>query len=393
MQERNRIKRAISLLILIAVMLVSIGAIFADGPDASNGIEAINAVENLEDQDRDIDEDVDLVEDEQAEDGQDEEDIEDKEDDNIEEEEGKEEDIDEDLKEDEDLEEDKEEDLEETEEEEDKEETEDEALAFSDIQGHWAYDRILVWAENDVLRGYPDGSFKPENKITRGEFMAIVNKAMGYIEEAEIAYSDVEEDAWYAKHVARAEAAAYISGYEDGTMKPEGFITREEVASIIRKVAGLDQDQEGGQVFTDEISDWAKGHVGALAAGRYMNGYIDNDGVRTFGAKNDIKRAEAVVVIDNLFRELEEEKTDENIDDIVEEDEEDVEDQEKEETEEREEVEEDEETKEDGETQEEIEDEDKETQENADEGSEKDDEENQDGDQDSPVENDEKTEE
>ena len=93
-------------------------------------------------------------------------------------------------------------------------------LEASDISGHWAEEKIQSWIDQELIKGYEDGTFKPENNITRAEFMTLVNGAFDYTETEEISFSDVAEDAWYAEAVKKAKAAGYITGYPDNTMRP-----------------------------------------------------------------------------------------------------------------------------------------------------------------------------
>ncbi|AKL95189.1 S-layer domain containing protein [Clostridium aceticum] len=183
-------------------------------------------------------------------------------------------------------------------------------VSFNDIQGHWAEERIIEWAEMEVVRGYGD-TFKPDNNITRAEFMSLMNKTFyedmteEEIAQAEVYLADVDADKWYAPIVEKAVAAGYISGYGEGIMKPENFITREEVATILSKIFELDQSPEAVEVFadTDTISDWAKGHVGAIVEVRFMTGYTEGT-TRTFKGNSNITRAEAVVTLDNVFTKI-----------------------------------------------------------------------------------------
>src|SRR5665647_2630116 len=113
------------------------------------------------------------------------------------------------------------------------------AVNASDISGHWAEDTIQSWVDQGTIKGYEDGTFRPENNISRAEFMTLVNGIFGYIEVKATTYTDVKADAWYADAVAKAAAAGYINGYPDGTMKPDNSISREEAATIIMKINKL----------------------------------------------------------------------------------------------------------------------------------------------------------
>ncbi len=165
----------------------------------------------------------------------------------------------------------------------------------SDIADHWAEDEIQSWVDSGYIKGYPDGTFKPENHITRAEFMTVVNSAFGYTEKAKIDYTDVEEGKWYTEAVAIAKAAGYINGYPDGTMKPNAKITRQEAAVMIGKINELKADAAAADKFDDgkAIPAWSKGAIGACVTAKILSGYPDG----TFLANNHIKRGESVIAL------------------------------------------------------------------------------------------------
>jgi len=111
--------------------------------------------------------------------------------------------------------------------------------AANDLEGHWSQSVVENWLNQGMIKGYPDGSFKPDKTITRAEFMAIVNKAFNLTEETDISFTDVKASDWYYKTIRLAKAAGYINGYPDGSMKPNSPVTRQEAAvmlGIIKKV-------------------------------------------------------------------------------------------------------------------------------------------------------------
>src|SRR5665648_964786 len=137
------------------------------------------------------------------------------------------------------------------------------AVTISDISDHWAKATIQDWVDKEYINGYEDSTFKPDNNITRAEFMTLANKAFDYTTTTAITYIDVEADAWYAGEVAKAKAAGYIEGYPDGDM-------------LI----------------------WSKEAVGAVKTAEIMMGYPDG----SFGPQNMIKRGEAVVTLDRAMK-------------------------------------------------------------------------------------------
>lgn len=171
-------------------------------------------------------------------------------------------------------------------------------LEASDISGHWAEEKIQSWIDQELIKGYEDGTFKPENNITRAEFMTLVNGAFDYTETEEISFSDVAEDAWYAEAVKKAKAAGYITGYPDNTMRPDSPISREEAATIITGITQVEGNPEGKTSFTDDKSlSWSRDAVAAVSETKIMNGYPDG----SFMPQNLIKRGEAVVALDGAL--------------------------------------------------------------------------------------------
>ncbi|SDK11901.1 S-layer homology domain-containing protein [Natronincola ferrireducens] len=169
----------------------------------------------------------------------------------------------------------------------------------NDIGGHWAGGVIAKWIEKGLAKGYPDGSFRPNNSITRAEFIALTNKVFGFTEEAIISFKDVKEENWFAPAIKQAIAAGYISGYPDGTIRPHNPISRQEVAIIIGKVKNLEERQHAANIFSDsqKISSWSKGFVGAVLEKGFIGGYPDG----SFKPTTSITRAEALVVLNNVM--------------------------------------------------------------------------------------------
>ncbi len=170
------------------------------------------------------------------------------------------------------------------------------AADLSDISNHWAKSQIESLIERGVITGYPDNTFKPNNTITRAEFITMTNKAYSFTETATIDYTDVPASAWYAAEIAKAKAAGYIAGYEDGTMRPDAQITRQEAAKIISVIRNLDSSSDAAlSAFTDagSIPAWSRGYVAAMVDAKLITGYPDG----TFKAANAINRAEAAVIL------------------------------------------------------------------------------------------------
>jgi hypothetical protein len=173
---------------------------------------------------------------------------------------------------------------------------------FKDVSHHWASQSIQEWVKDGFIKGYEDGTFRPDKGITRAEFVTLVNHAFGFTEKAPINFKDIHSADWFYDSIAEAKAAGYISGYEDGTMRPNNEITRQEAAVIISKVMNLaiSQDTDALQQFSDRssIENWSKAFVNAVVNKGYMKGYPDH----TYQPKHLITRAESVVTLDHALK-------------------------------------------------------------------------------------------
>ena len=168
----------------------------------------------------------------------------------------------------------------------------------NDISNHWAKEEIEYLLGKNIVSGYPDGSFKPDKSITRAEFIKIINNAFGYSEIGQVKFTDVKKADWFYDEIGKAVAAGYINGYTDGTMKPNNPITRQEVSKIMVVVFGLSEtESESANGFKDssKIDAWAKVYVSILKDKGYISGYPDG----TFRPTSPITRAEAVKIITN----------------------------------------------------------------------------------------------
>lgn len=167
---------------------------------------------------------------------------------------------------------------------------------FTDVQGHWCQTKIDKWVSDGIINGYPDGTFRPNANITRAEFITLVNKVFGFTSGTNISYPDVPQTDWYYNAVRIARYEGYISGYEDGTMRPNAQITRQEAAKIITVILSLTQNTQVTYGYGDSanMDTWARGYIGAVANAGIMSGYTSGELAGTFGGRRNITRAECV---------------------------------------------------------------------------------------------------
>jgi hypothetical protein len=124
---------------------------------------------------------------------------------------------------------------------------------FTDIGNHWAKDLIIKFTEQDVLTGYPDGTFKPDGNLTRAEAVTLLNKYFNITQSGYPDFKDVVPDDWFYFQVGSAYDRGYISGYPDGTFKPNGKITRMESFIMLYNLLGMPQYEDESVIkkFTD----------------------------------------------------------------------------------------------------------------------------------------------
>lgn len=109
---------------------------------------------------------------------------------------------------------------------------------FSDAAGTPYETEIHTLSCYDLVSGYGDGTFRPQQMITRAEFCAMVSSALNLDTlSAESPFSDTHEDAWYSGAVSAMWAKGFISGYEDGTFRPDNTITYEEMVCVLNQVS------------------------------------------------------------------------------------------------------------------------------------------------------------
>ena len=147
--------------------------------------------------------------------------------------------------------------------------------------------------------GYPDGTIRPEGKITRAEVAAIFFRLLTDDARAEFDcrdndFTDVDDGAWYNRSISTLAKAGILSGYLDGTFKPNAPITRAEMASII---ARFDKLTETVKTFNDIEGHWAQKYI-ELAA---TKGWLSGDGDGSFRPNDNIKRDETFAMINRVL--------------------------------------------------------------------------------------------
>lgn len=153
--------------------------------------------------------------------------------------------------------------------------------AFADTQSHWARDYIDALAAKGIVSGFSeDGTFRPDDPVTRVQFAAIVNKAFATLppkrERGGVAFTDVAPNFWGTEAIETAYAVGFMSGYPDDTFKPNQNIPRVEV--LVALSSGLNYSNIDSDVLSyyqdaGQIPDWATGAIAAATEKKVVVNY------------------------------------------------------------------------------------------------------------------------
>ena len=171
-----------------------------------------------------------------------------------------------------------------------------------DYSEHWAADMIDIAVSKGWVTGYPDNTFKPDNTLTRADFVTLLARLSGETVEPVTAnpFPDVPADEYYAASVAWAVSAGIINGFDDGTFQPKTAITREQMAHIMTlylKHKGMDVQAVDETSFhipdLDKIQPYAKNDVLFC----YANALLNGRGSDGFVPQGNATRAEACTIL------------------------------------------------------------------------------------------------
>lgn len=173
------------------------------------------------------------------------------------------------------------------------------SLAYTDTEGHWASDVIDELSNKKIINGYSDGTFKPDDSVTRAEFIAIVNRMLGLTTESSKYIPDISRHDWFYSDIRKAVEAGILKGNEEGYVRPNDTITREEAVVILARAFKVTQAPGTGIKFEDrsEVSNWARESVYTFVKYGYINGYYGN----LIKPKENVKRAEVLTIIKRII--------------------------------------------------------------------------------------------
>lgn len=164
---------------------------------------------------------------------------------------------------------------------------------FNDMSGHWAAANIQTLVQKGAISGYPDGSFKPNKTITRAEFATVLVKALNLNMQSGKTFADTQNH-WAKDYISTAYNQGIVKGMNDTQFAPDTEISREQMAVMIVNARKL-SNRQSLLNFVDKssISTWAFPAVATAVENKIFSGYPDN----TFRPQGHATRAEAVTAI------------------------------------------------------------------------------------------------
>ena len=180
---------------------------------------------------------------------------------------------------------------------------------FRDLpENHWAKEVITFMVTKGFLKGYPDGTCRPDKPVTRAEFVAFLGRVLGLQEmEGTVGFDDLRPAEWSSRAVAAAYRHGLVKGYSASQFGPDDYITRAQVAALLTRALvfkGFSLSLEEAQVtellnpFKDHrsISTWARTSVAMAVSEGILRGYPD----QTMGPERPATRAECLAILKRL---------------------------------------------------------------------------------------------
>ena len=173
---------------------------------------------------------------------------------------------------------------------------------FSDVgRGDWFYKPVQFVYEEGLFTGVGAGSFAPRDNMTRGMFVTVLGRLAGAVDDAgdDQIFPDVGENEYFSRYVAWAYRSGLVNGYEDGTFRPEESITREQLCALLMRYAaymGSELEEKAERVEfedADEISDWARSSVEDCQ----IAGLVQGIGGNVFDPQGTAARAEVAAIL------------------------------------------------------------------------------------------------
>ena len=173
--------------------------------------------------------------------------------------------------------------------------------AFADTAGHWAETAINKWSEDySVINGYEDGTFRPDNSITRGAFAGILDRFLKFRDVSPAGtFSDLGGDYWEEAILKLHAAGVYLGN--NGEALAGDTITRQQAVAMIARAFALEAETADIHYLdADQVAEYARPYLAEMSA----RGYITDSTDGYFRPTDPITRAEIVTILDNMIEVL-----------------------------------------------------------------------------------------
>lgn len=176
------------------------------------------------------------------------------------------------------------------------------------MKRHWAKKEAEELASMLIFEGKGQGIFDPNAHLTRAETAALLVRAIGIPEPAHTAALSDISGQWYEEEISSATEAGFVSGYEDGSFRPNEFVSREELAVILSRVLeyGSSTSSNASENYSiplndsKEVSNWATEAVQKII----FNGIMLGDNKGDFKPHQTATRAEMAIIMNRLLNKL-----------------------------------------------------------------------------------------
>jgi len=174
---------------------------------------------------------------------------------------------------------------------------EEKTVTFNDLgRDLWAKGYIESLAGKNIINGLAQGKFQPRANLTRSQLAKIIALAANVPGESGSGFLDIQKGHWATPFISSVKSAGIIKGYPDGSFRPEQFVTRAEMVKMVLAAIDLETESYDLSGFKDR-GHWADSYIAAAVRVGIINGYPDG----TFRPDNYITRAEAAKVIAKAY--------------------------------------------------------------------------------------------
>ncbi|MGI6083055.1 MAG: S-layer homology domain-containing protein [Limnochordia bacterium] len=177
------------------------------------------------------------------------------------------------------------------------------AQDFKDLGGNWAIEHVMALADKGIVGGYPDGTFRPNGTVTRAELAKMIVKAFALPHASgKQDFRDTQQH-WASDDIAAMGAAGLIDGYEDGAFRPEQEVNRAETIAIAMRALDINEVIEAEEIEDTAFSDvsathWASRYITAADRLDILPPYYKG----RLRPNEPVTRAEAAAIINGVLR-------------------------------------------------------------------------------------------